>query len=52
VAKKRYAMQKVYDLESNIPFKEPKLSITGLDVVRSSFPPAFAKLMSECLMNG
>lgn len=50
VAKKRYAMQKVYDLESNIEFKEPKLSITGLDVVRSSFPPAFAKLMSECLM--
>lgn len=50
VAKKRYAMQKVYDLESNIAFKEPKLSITGLDVVRSSFPPAFAKLMSSCLM--
>lgn len=49
VAKKRYAMKKVYDLESNMPFEKPKLGIKGLDVVRSSFPPAFAKFMSECL---
>jgi DNA polymerase elongation subunit (family B) len=49
VAKKRYAMWKVYDLESNIPLETPKLKVTGLDVVRSSFPPAFQKFMSKVL---
>ena len=49
VAKKRYAMLKVYDLESNIDFEKEKLAVKGLDVVRSSFPPAFQKFMSETL---
>jgi DNA polymerase elongation subunit (family B) len=47
VAKKRYAMRKVYDLETDIDMD--KLSVKGLDVVRSSFPPAFAKFMKEVL---
>lgn len=48
VAKKRYAMWIVYDLEKN---KSPKksLKVKGLDVVRSSFPPAFQKVMSSIL---
>ena len=49
VAKKRYAMKKVYDLESGIDMEKPKQAVKGLDVVRSSFPPAFQKIMSECL---
>ena len=49
VAKKRYAMKKIYDLESNMEFEKPKMGIKGLDAVRSSFPPAFAKFMSEAL---
>jgi Kyanoviridae DNA polymerase len=48
VAKKRYAMKKVYDLETN---KEmDKLAVKGLDVVRSSFPPAMRKFMSDVLL--
>lgn len=49
VAKKRYAMWKVYDLEGMYEIEKPKVSVKGLDVVRSSFPPAFQKFMSECL---
>lgn len=48
VAKKRYAMKKVYDLETNKDMD--KLAVKGLDVVRSSFPPAFAKFMSDILL--
>ncbi len=47
VAKKRYAMAKKYDLETDEDVD--KLAVKGLDVVRSSFPPAFAKLMKEVL---
>lgn len=41
--KKRYAMWKVFDLETNLD--EDKVKVTGLDSVRSSFPPAFGKFM-------
>lgn len=47
VAKKRYAMAKVYDLETNQDVD--KLAVKGLDVVRSSFPPAFRDFMKEML---
>jgi DNA polymerase elongation subunit (family B) len=47
VAKKRYAMAKVYDLETNQDVD--KLAVKGLDVVRSSFPPAFRTFMKEML---
>lgn len=47
VAKKRYAMNKVYDLESDHPVE--KMAVKGLDTVRSSFPPAFKKLMETVL---
>lgn len=50
VAKKRYAMKKVFDLETDKDM-DGKLKVTGLDVVRSSFPPAFAKFMSGALMD-
>lgn len=48
--KKRYAMLKVYDLETkqDIDFK---VAVKGLDVVRSSFPPAFQKFMKGILRN-
>ena len=49
VAKKRYALHKIYDLEKNMP--ADKLTIKGLDVVRSSFPKAFSKFMSDTLMS-
>jgi DNA polymerase elongation subunit (family B) len=50
VAKKRYAMRQVYDLESSIDFSaKPKMKVKGLDVVRSSFPPAFQRIMSTVL---
>jgi DNA polymerase elongation subunit (family B) len=47
VAKKRYAMKKVFDLETDKAMD--KLAVKGLDTVRSSFPPAFSKLMSQVL---
>jgi DNA polymerase elongation subunit (family B) len=47
VAKKRYAMAKVYDLETNQDVD--KLAVKGLDVVRSSFPPAFRTFMRDIL---
>jgi DNA polymerase elongation subunit (family B) len=47
IKKKRYAIQKVYDLETNEHVD--KLKVTGLDVVRSSFPPAFQKFMKNVL---
>jgi DNA polymerase elongation subunit (family B) len=45
IAKKRYAMNVVYDLESNIDVSN-KMKVKGLDVVRSSFPPAFRDFMN------
>jgi DNA polymerase elongation subunit (family B) len=47
VAKKRYAMDKVYDLETNQPVS--KMVVKGLDVVRSSFPKAFREFMTQLL---
>jgi len=47
VAKKRYALDKVYDLETNKDVN--KMVIKGLDVVRSSFPKAFREFMSQML---
>ncbi len=49
VAKKRYAMLKVYDMEKGKPVKdkngkEGKLEVKGIDTVRSSFPAAFSKM--------
>ena len=47
VAKKRYALWTVYDLEKGMA--KEKLVVKGLDVVRSSFPPAFAEFMKSTL---
>jgi DNA polymerase elongation subunit (family B) len=45
ISKKRYAMNVVYDLESNLDVAN-KMKVKGLDVVRSSFPPAFRNFMN------
>ena len=45
IAKKRYA-QWIINSEGNAV---NKLDVKGLDVVRSSFPPAFRKFMAEVL---
>lgn len=47
VAKKRYALDKVYDLETRQ--NASKLVVKGLDVVRSSFPKAFREFMTQML---
>jgi len=47
VAKKRYALDKVYDLETDQAVQ--KMVVKGLDVVRSSFPKAFREFMTEIL---
>jgi DNA polymerase elongation subunit (family B) len=54
VAKKRYAMLKVYDMEKKKPVIDKKgrigkLEVKGIDTVRSSFPTAFKKIASEIL---
>lgn len=54
VAKKRYAMMKVYDMEKMKPVKdkngnEGKLEVKGIDTVRSSFPSAFRKIAGSIL---
>lgn len=46
VAKKRYA-QLIINEEGHMI--EPRLDVKGIDVVRSSFPKAFRKLMAEVL---
>jgi hypothetical protein len=53
-AKKRYALLKIYDFESQTDVfdksgKVGKLAITGFDVVRSSFPKKFKEFMGEVL---
>jgi DNA polymerase elongation subunit (family B) len=50
IAKKRYAMNVVYDLESNLDVAN-KMKVKGLDVVRSSFPPAFRTFMNTMMKN-
>lgn len=47
VSKKRYALDKVYDLETNQDVS--KMVVKGLDVVRSSFPKAFRDFMKQML---
>jgi DNA polymerase elongation subunit (family B) len=47
VTKKRYALDKVYDLETNQDVA--KMVVKGLDVVRSSFPKAFREFMTQLL---
>jgi DNA polymerase elongation subunit (family B) len=47
VAKKMYALKKVYDLETDQ--NVDKLIVKGLAVVRSQTPPAFRDLMKEIL---
>ena len=47
VAKKRYAQWII--MENGVPVE--RLDVKGLDVVRSSFPAAFRKLMSEVLID-
>jgi DNA polymerase elongation subunit (family B) len=47
VSKKRYALDKVYDLETNQDVS--KMVVKGLDVVRSSFPKAFGDFMRQML---
>jgi DNA polymerase elongation subunit (family B) len=54
VAKKRYAMLKVWDMEKNKAVKdkdgrEGKIEVKGIDTVRSSFPAAFRKFAGEIL---
>lgn len=54
IAKKRYAMLKVYDMEKLKPVTDKKgndgkLEVKGIDTVRSSFPAVFRKFMGEML---
>jgi DNA polymerase elongation subunit (family B) len=48
IAKKRYAMNAVYDLEASLDV-DNKLKVKGLDVIRSTFPPAFREFMNIVL---
>lgn len=50
LAKKRYALNVVWSLEDNCPPKKP-LKIKGLDVVRSTFAPAFRDFMKGMLID-
>jgi len=47
IQKKRYALKKVYDLETNQDVD--KVIVKGLDVVRSTFPQAFRKFMRQII---
>jgi DNA polymerase I len=47
IAKKRYGMLKVYDLETDKDID--KIVTKGLDIVRSSFPTLFGKFMAKTL---
>jgi DNA polymerase elongation subunit (family B) len=51
VAKKRYALKRVYNLETNEVEDGKKPKVTGLDTKRSSFPPAFSKFMEGLIMD-
>jgi DNA polymerase elongation subunit (family B) len=51
VSKKRYALFKVYDLDKNKVINPPEMIAKGLDIVRSSFPPAFKRLMTGVLVD-
>ena len=49
LAKKRYAMMKIYDLDNDTDIPGGKLAVKGLDVVRSSFPAAYQVFMKKTL---
>ena len=49
IAKKRYALDKVYDLEKNKDVE--KLIVKGMDIVRSTFPTAFREYMKNLLIS-
>jgi DNA polymerase elongation subunit (family B) len=49
LAKKRYAMLKVYDMELKKDL-DSKLDAKGIDIVRSSFPIKFKTVMEEMIM--
>lgn len=54
IAKKRYAMLKVYDMENMSDVKdkagnEGKMEVKGIDTVRSSFPAAFRVVATDVL---
>lgn len=48
IAKKRYALDVMYSLEKNKPYTGPP-KVKGLDVVRSTFPPAFRRFMEDMM---
>lgn len=50
IVKKRYAMLKIYDLESDMEI-EPKLVVKGLDIVRSTFPEKFKQYMKKFILD-
>lgn len=47
ITKKKYALKKVYDLEKDVSVEDT--IVKGLDVVRSTFPPAFKNLVKGIL---
>jgi DNA polymerase elongation subunit (family B) len=50
VAKKRYALKKLYDLEKNLDDDNGGAPVVkGMDVIRSTFPPAFQRTMKAIL---
>jgi len=49
LAKKRYAMLKVYDMELKKDL-DNKLDAKGIDIVRSSFPIKFKSIMEEMIL--
>lgn len=49
-AKKRYAMKKLYDLEKSMDDNnDGEPLVKGLDIIRSSFPPAFQRTMKAVI---
>lgn len=50
IAKKRYALNKVYDLEKNAA-PDDNLVVKGMDTVRSSFPKAFREFLKQLLFD-
>lgn len=52
IRKKRYALDKVYDLEAGVDVTgDDRFYVKGLDVVRSSFPAAFQGFMKQVLLD-
>jgi DNA polymerase elongation subunit (family B) len=51
IAKKRYAMLKTYDLETDTPISPGKMGVKGLDIIRSTFPEYFKRYMKSFIMD-